>query len=1035
MRKIRLLLTMLLAVVAWGKAAAETVSPYLADFENPINTAVRDFAVASNWRHIVGIGDYDGNGPYYMGYSYSSSDGIDGSHTLIAYRQYAGDYGGGEVVEDVLVTPVISGEVKMFVKVSGLASTSYPSFVEFYNVDQNGTTLGEQIQRFTATEYVESEIEGWSTITINLDSPKRIGIRAQYVYMDNFSATSAELVKEAKLTIGNVTSPTGSTPVYYSQKEDGTVDINVKVKLKNEGEVNLVAGETENYSLSLVKGAYYGSNNTVYDNVKFDIPVDLAIGEETEVDAVFNAPADFGTGWFYVKVKENITGSISSAKVQAQVMEYASKFIFDVAGSEYYTSPSATRTPISFGKILEATTLYYEIYNAGTAPLVINSFTLPAPFTSDAPAGEFTVAGGEKKQIAITLPADEFGIFSGELTIEYTNFGKEMATYTLGISGTVLDPSKNVFTFDNGTNGQFPAGSIHSDQVYISSSTTGDVTNWYLQSTNTTTKFITPLMTAEAGEAFTYDTWYYAYNSSNAAVTVYTSKDRVNWTQVDRQTYYTGIGNAVTTYAVTLPEAGNYYLAFELQGNALLDNIYGLALAETPAHDWYLIGSDIPTSGKQNFDYTASVQVQNISAVADQVETATLYVNGEAIATVEGTELAGNEKTAAVGTGRNGYSNIEDPTTISFTFKPHAFGTFPTYIELKSGDSVLKTEVVNVNFEEEVASSEIVVGTPNGTSNKVPFYGFDMEQGAYADFYFSKAQLETFGIKKDDVITAIKFKGTVSSKTIDKLKAEAWVGLEADGSFEPGNVSKDDMTHVVIYDDEKVEFSSPVEMTIDLSSSPITYDGESEIRIYTSMNGNGQYISVSWEKDANYPQQAYYSKDETTWTSYSFEPCPVGYFTLAIENKTLSGMVTEADGTTPVAGATVTIRNDENDIEYFGTTDETGAYSINVVQEGLTFTATVTAAGYETLEDTDVLDFSNGSVVKNFTLVKAESDFALGDVNHDGNIDVKDVMAVVAYILGQQTGVFFIENANLDGNEEVDVNDVMGIVNIILFGQ
>ena len=1035
MRKIRLLLTMLLAVTAWGRAAAETVSPYVADFENPINTAVRDFAVASNWRHIVGIGNYDGNGPYYMSYSYSSSDGIDGSHTLVAYKQYAGDYEGGEVVKDVLVTPVISGEVTMFVKVSGLASTSYPSFVEFYNVDQNGTTLGEQIQRFTATEYVESEIEGWSTITINLDSPKRIGIRAQYVYMDNFSATSAEIVKEAKLTISAVTSPTGSTPVYYSQKEDGTVDINVKVKLKNEGEVNLVAGETENYSLSLVKGAYYGSNNTVYDNVKFDIPVDLAIGEEAEVEAVFNAPADFGTGWFYVKVKENITGSISSAKVQAQVMEYASKFIFDVAGSTYYSSSSATRTPISFGKILETTTLNYEIYNSGTAPLVINSFSLPAPFTSDAPEGEFTVAGGEKKQIAITLPADEFGIFSGELTMEYTNFGKEKATYTLGISGTVLDPSKNVFTFDNGTNGQFPEGSIHSDQVYISSYTTGDVTNWYLQSTNTTTKFITPLMTVEAGEAFTYDTWYYAYNSSNAAVTVYTSKDRVNWTQVDRQTYYTGIGNTVTTYIVTLPEAGNYYLAFELQGNALLDNIYGLTLAETPAHDWYLIGSDIPTSGKQNFDYTASVQVQNIAAVADQVETATLYVNGEAVATVEGTELAGNDKTAAVGTGRNGYSNIEDPTTISFTFKPHAFGTFPTYIELKSGDSVLKTEVVTVNFEEEVATNEIAVGTSTGTSNKVPFYGFDMEHGAYADIYFSKAQLETFGIKKDDVITAIKFKGTVSSKTIDKLKAEAWVGLETDGSFEPGNVNKDDMTHVVIYDDEKVEFSSPVEMTIDLSSSPITYDGESEIRIYTSMNGNGQYISVSWEKDINYPQQAYYSKDETTWTSYAFEPCPVGYFTLALENKTLSGIVTEADGTTPVAEATVTIRNDENDIEYFAVTDETGAYSINVVQNNLTYTTTVTAVGYETLEDAEVLDFSNGSVQKNFTLTKAEGNFALGDVNHDGVVDINDVMAVVAAILGNQPEEYYAENADMDGTGEVDINDVMGIVDIILNGQ
>ena len=1030
MRKIRLLLTMLLAVTAWGRAAAETVSPYVADFENPINTAVRDFAVASNWRHIVGIGNYDGNGPYYMSYSYSSSDGIDGSHTLVAYKQYAGDYEGGEVVKDVLVTPVISGEVTMFVKVSGLASTSYPSFVEFYNVDQNGTTLGEQIQRFTATEYVESEVEGWSTITINLDSPKRIGIRAQYVYMDNFSATSAELVKEAKLTIGNVTSPTGSTPVYYSQKEDGTVDINVKVKLKNEGEVNLVAGETENYSLSLVKGAYYGSNNTVYNNVKFDIPVDLAIGEEAEVDAVFNAPADFGTGWFYVKVKENITGSISYAKVQAQVKEYESKFVFDKAGTSYSNNPSATTTQIVFGKIMETTTLNYEIYNAGSAPLVINSFTLPEGFISNAPEGEFTVIGGEKKQIDITLPADNFGVFVGDLVIEYTNYGKDMATYTLGISGSVLDSSKNLITFDDGAgNAYYPQGSVRYS-VYISSEGSGDTKNYYLRdnSSGNNRLYITPLMTAAEGESIAFDAEYTNY--SNNMVEVMISTDRQNWTTIQTVSNIPSV-SYWTTYTATIPEAGDYYIGFKLT-NALIDNIYGLVYAAAPEHDLLLVASNIPAKGKQNEDYTATVSIGNVGPNVEAAGsyTATLYVDGKAVAT-------SNEVDLPVAVISGNYNNGEEDnyTVLSFTFRAHLTGKKPAYIEVTSGDASVKTEVVTVNFEEEVASNEIAVGTSTGTSNKVPFYGFDMENGAYADIYFSKAQLETFGIKKDDVITAIKFKGTVYDKTINKLKAEAWVGLEADGSFVPGNVSKDDMTHVVIYDDEKVEFSSPVEMTIDLSSSPITYDGESEIRIYTSMNGNGQYISVSWEKDINYPQQAYYSKDETTWTSYAFEPCPVGYFTLALENKTLSGIVTEADGTTPVAEATVTIRNDENDIEYFAVTDETGAYSINVVQNNLTYTTTVTAVGYETLEDAEVLDFSNGSVQKNFTLTKAEGNFALGDVNHDGVVDINDVMAVVAAILGNQPEEYYAENADMDGTGEVDINDVMGIVDIILNGQ
>ena len=37
-----------------------------------------------------------------------------------------------------------------------------------------------------------------------------------------------------------------------------------------------------------------------------------------------------------------------------------------------------------------------EIYNSGIAPLTINSFSIDAPFTSDAPTSEFTVDAKEK---------------------------------------------------------------------------------------------------------------------------------------------------------------------------------------------------------------------------------------------------------------------------------------------------------------------------------------------------------------------------------------------------------------------------------------------------------------------------------------------------------------------------------------------------------------------------------------------------------------------------------------------------------------
>ena len=237
MKKTKLLLLMLLALTGWGKVAADTVSPYNVDFEKAINTSDHAFAVASNWLHIVPVSDYDGYGPYYMSYSYSQDKGINDSHALIVNRQYAGDNWGGETIKDVLVTPIISGEVKMYVKVGTLASTSQPSFVEFYKVDETGTTLGQSIQTFTENNYAESDVEGWSTVTINVSTPQRIGIRAQHVIIDNFSATSADIEKEKKLTIASAEPSATTGTIYWNQLENGNVLIKYTVTVTNTGEV------------------------------------------------------------------------------------------------------------------------------------------------------------------------------------------------------------------------------------------------------------------------------------------------------------------------------------------------------------------------------------------------------------------------------------------------------------------------------------------------------------------------------------------------------------------------------------------------------------------------------------------------------------------------------------------------------------------------------------------------------------------------------------------------------------------------------
>ena len=938
---------------------------YTVDFETKVTTTVHDFAVASNWGHIVDTyEDYYGDTAY-PSYSYSDGNGVDGTRGMSIFTDQ-----NGNGIYDMLVTPLVSGLVTIYAKpmYSSYLSTA---FVEFWSLNDDAT---EKVSRLAVTNFTDASV--FTPVTVYLSTPQRIGIRASRVYFDNFMAQEATIVPEKKLSITGISVISGSTPVICNQQEDGSAVVSANVKLENTGDVDLVAGETENYSLTFAWKQYYGSTVTPCEDVTFNITENLAVGETKTIETTFTIPSEVASaiftnqssGYFYLKVRENVTGKVGDAELQCQLKKYESKFIFDKEGTSYYSSSSATTTPIDFGKINEATTVGYEIYNSGSAPLTINSFTLPEPFTSDAPATPFIVAGGEKKVIAITMPFTDPGIYSGNLVINYTNFGKEAADYTLGISGTILDASKNLITFSNAdnSNGQYPEGSIHSDQVYISYNSSSS--NYYLQSTSTTTKFITGLMTAEAGESFTYDAWYSQYNSS-AAVTVYSSTDRVNWTQIAKETYSTGIGSTMKTFTATIAEAGDYYLAFELAGNALLDNIYGLTLAATPEHDWYITeDATVPTTGTQNKDYTATIKVKNISAEADNL-TATLYMDGEAVAS-EAVTLAGNAMTAAEGTGRPGtygMSNIAEPNIIELTFRPHTTGTLPAYIELKAGDYVLTTAEVQVTIAEEKAESDLAMES-NGTSGSSPL-NLNYNNSESVSLYTADVLTNKLGLKAGDKISSITFKAYKTAVEHQTLLSVYYEWTDDTQQAAPSNNGLLDVTGMTAYMENELYTwetkgsSSELEDMLVLNfEDPLVYEAGKALRIVVrSLNQStgSNYKQVYWEKSTIYQNPSvsgtylnyrHYTDtsgerdSETNYTtsftaSWGYEYLPAIHLGLVVETPKLFGTVNDVSKDTPLplAGAKVTIRNTENDVEYTGITDENGNYCIDIIQKDLVY--------------------------------------------------------------------------------------------------
>lgn len=58
--------------------------------------------------------------------------------------------------------------------------------------------------------------------------------------------------------------------------------------------------------------------------------------------------------------------------------------------------------------------------------------------------------------------------------------------------------------------------------------------------------------------------------------------------------------------------------------------------------------------------------------------------------------------------------------------------------------------------------------------------------------------------------------------------------------------------------------------------------------------------------------------------------------------------------------------------------------------------------------------------------------FLLGDVNHDGKVNVSDVMLTVNEVLGKRSDNFHFKNGDINGDNKITVSDVMQIVRIIV---
>lgn len=941
MRNFYCSLALIAASTLWaGQARADIVQNYTMDFNKSISTTAHDFKVGSGWGHIVGkytTEDWSSE-DYYVSYTYSSTDGRNGSGAIKVGSQTIGDDYNYDVgpVNDLLVTPAITGKASIWVKKTSSWSSST---IKFYAVTlENGKyKMGDQI---------EVEIPKLSTDWVQVNLPEQnnqyIGIRAENLYIDDFAADNADIELQKSLLVSKV-SYKGKDKVDCDA--DGKFPVEYEVTITNNGDLDLTEG-TEGYSLSVRN---YSKNKAVV----FTQPLkgNLAVGASTTVTVSGTANCNTYPDRNRYDVYEDLTNTSMSG---AWIEPVPYKPVLTMRNDDGKIDNG--KETFAWGMVNASTDKTFKISNDGAAPLNITKVVVPDGFTTSL-AAPLTIAAHETKDFTVTMTAEKSGIYSGEFKVS----GEGVDDFSFNVSGTVLDPAKYYANFNDY---QIPAGAYAEDGWSIAQRDAASSDNPYLLSNGSQdkdNKFVTPLLKVADGEKMSVDvarTNYYT-GGEGVYLNVYYSADRTNWTLArkitanelseDRAVNYTYYYSKLKTFVIDNIPAGNYYIGFGA-GYTSIDNIYGFEKVDV-AHDLMLTASKLPATAVVNNAYTATATLLNVNAKDEAADsyTASLYVDGEVVATAPAKAIASGEK-----------------SEFSFCYTPHKAGAAEAYIEFKNAadNYTVASEKVSVDVKEEQATGTVTVGNGNTTSNKTAIDWYDANgSGAHMDNLYKPEMLEKYGLKKGAKITSVSYTGTsFNDKTVSDILLTAYVGAVDTAKFEAGK-NYESLQKVDVYTGKStIDFVDGKTYTTTITlPEPIIWDGTSAIRVLTYVKAD-KYVNVKFNADDSDNNSYYGSGAPGEASSLSAKPTAVAEFGIQTEPSVMSGKVTWKNKA--VAGATVTLTS--GDVIYTGASDDKGAYSIDVIQNDKKYNLTVSAPGYIDYTENDV-DLSK-SLNKNIVL-------------------------------------------------------------------
>lgn len=388
-------------------------------------------------------------------------------------------------------------------------------------------------------------------------------------------------------------------------------------------------------------------------------------------------------GSYATVVVSGIPSNVNKIKIRGYYVR-----IDEIAGLTYdANAPVLTVDPTTaadFGKVkAQPAAKTYTITNSGTGTLegTITS-SVPGHFTVSQPT--FSLGAGENMTFEVNLVFDEnYGEKTATITVHPTNDGLD--DVVINATATTADPNIWEEDFEGGS---VPEGWIANGWTVTNSNYSNNGTFMFAAGSSNT-KAYSPRLYAEKDQVLSF---YVGGADATDFQTVKWSHDRNaaagDWTLIGE---FTSAG----TQEFTAPETGYYYLSFQGKYTSV-DNFYGFKEAPLE-HDAYITAQNIPATGTQYVEYTATVTVKEMAGKAENL-TAKFFIGGVQYgADVDETVDANGTKTFTV------------------TFTPDAAVSGNAHFTVTNGDINLTSDNVDVVINAAFVLNENINNTTNLT--------------------------------------------------------------------------------------------------------------------------------------------------------------------------------------------------------------------------------------------------------------------------------------------------------------------------------